>query len=98
MEGTEDPTGKRARYDRGMSRRERVTVELDAEVASLLRDRAAEGKVSEGEIVERALRAADLRALVVQIRSRSDLDADAAMELARGELKAARSEGRNGAA
>jgi hypothetical protein len=52
-------------------------------------------KVSEGEIVEPALRAADLRALVVQIRSRSQ---DAAMELARGELKAARSEARNGAA
>lgn len=94
----EDPTGKRERYDRGMSRRERVTVDLDAEVASLLRDRAAEGKVSEGEIVERALRAADLRALVVQIRSRSDLDADAAMALARGELRAARAEGRDGGA
>jgi hypothetical protein len=81
-----------------MSRRERVTVELDAEVASLLRDRAAEGKVSEGEIVERALRTADLRALVAQIRSRSDLDGDAAMALARDELKAARSEARRGAA
>jgi hypothetical protein len=80
-----------------MSRRERVTVELDAEVASLLRGRAA-GGVSEGEIVERALRAADLRAVVAQIRSRSDLDADAAMVLARGELQAARADARNGGA
>jgi hypothetical protein len=42
------------------------------------------------------LRAADLRALVAQIRSRGNLDADAAMALARGELKAARAEAGNG--
>ena len=75
-----------------MTRRERITVELDADVASLLRSRAVDAKVSEGEIVEQALRASDLRALVAQIRSRSDLDADAAMALAREELQAARTE------
>jgi hypothetical protein len=78
-----------------MSRRERVTVELDTGVASRLREHAAEAKVSEGEIVERALRASDLRTLVAQIRSRSDLDADAAMALAREELQAARAEAGN---
>jgi hypothetical protein len=81
-----------------MSSRERVSIELDAEVASLLRTRAAEAQVSEGEIVERAVRAFDLRELVAQIRSRSDLSEDAAMALAREELKAARAEARNRAA
>jgi len=81
-----------------MSTRERVSIELDAEVASLLRARAAEAQVSEGEIVERAVRAFDLRALVAQIRSRSDLSEDAAMALAREELEAARAEARNRAA
>jgi hypothetical protein len=81
-----------------MSPRERVTVELDPDVASLLRERAAEADVTEGEIVERALRASDLRELVAQIRGRSDLDEGAAMALAREELKAARAEARNRAA
>jgi phosphopantetheine adenylyltransferase len=49
-------------------------------------------QVSEGEIVERALRAADLRALVRRIRSRSDLHEDAAMRLVNEELKAVRAE------
>jgi len=46
--------------------------------------------VSEGEIVERALRAADLRALVGRIRGRSNLYEDAAMRLVNEELKAVR--------
>jgi hypothetical protein len=81
-----------------MSSRERVSVDLDAEVASLLRTRAAEAQVSEGEIVERAVRAFDLRALLAQIRSRSDLSTDAAIALAREELEAARAEARHHAA
>jgi len=47
-----------------MPEREPVTVELDVEVAAMLREHAAAGQVSDGEIVQRALRAADLRALV----------------------------------
>jgi hypothetical protein len=81
-----------------VSKRQRVSVELDADVASRLRPHATEGHVSEGEIVERALRAFDLRALVAQIRSRSDLDEDAAMTLVREELQAARADARNRAA
>lgn len=73
-----------------MPERESVTVELDVEVAAMLREHAAAGHVSEGEIVERALRAADVRALVGRIRSRSDLDEDAATRLVNEELKAAR--------
>jgi hypothetical protein len=78
-----------------VSTRERVSIEVDADVASMLRARAAEAQVSEGEIVDRAMRAFDLRALVALIRSRSDLDEDAAMALAREELEAARAEARN---
>lgn len=40
------------RYGRVMSKRERISVELDAGVASRLRERAAEAQVSEGEIVD----------------------------------------------
>jgi hypothetical protein len=72
--------------------REAVTVELDVEVAAMLRAHAAAEHVSQGEIVERALRAADLRALVSRIRARSDLDDDAAMRLVGEELKAVRAE------
>jgi hypothetical protein len=78
--------------------REWISVELDAELLSRLRAQAADANVSEGEIVERALRVVDLRALVAQIRIRSDLDADAAAELAREELRAARGDARNRAA
>jgi hypothetical protein len=78
--------------------RRSVSVELDAELASLLSAHAADARVTEGEVVERALRAFDLRALVAQIRSRSDLDEDAAMRLIREELKVARADGRNRAA
>jgi hypothetical protein len=67
-----------------------INVDLDAEVASILRTNAAEAHVSEGEIVDRAIRAYDLRSLVARIRARSDLDEDAAMALVREELQAAR--------
>jgi hypothetical protein len=73
-----------------MPEREPVTVELDVEVAAMLREHAAAEQVSEGEIVERALRAADLRALVGRIRGRSDLDEDAVMGLVNAERKAVR--------
>jgi hypothetical protein len=71
--------------------RQQVNVDLDAEVASIC-SHAAEAHVSEGEIVDRAIRAYDLRSLVARIRSRSDLDEDAAMALVREELHAARAE------
>jgi hypothetical protein len=48
--------------------------------------------VSEGEIVDRAIRAYDLRSLIARIHERSDLDEDAAMTLAREELHAARAQ------
>ena len=73
-----------------MPEREAVTVELDAEVAAMLREHAAAAHVSDGEIVERALRATDLRALVGRIRARSDLDGDAARRLVNEKLKAVR--------
>jgi siderophore synthetase component len=63
-----------------------------AEVASILRAHAAEAHVSEGEIVDRAIRAYDLRALIARIRERSNLDEDQAMALVREELRAARAE------
>ena len=73
-----------------MPEREAVTVELDVQVAAMLREHAAAEHVSEGEIVERALRATDLRTLVGRIRARSDLDGDAAMRLVNEELKVVR--------
>lgn len=82
------------RYALRMAIRTNVAVDIDPEVASLLRDRAAEAHVSEGEIVERALRAFDLRTLVGQIRERSDLDEDAASALVAEELRAVRAERR----
>ena len=72
--------------------RQHINVDLDAEVASILRWHAAEAHVSEGEVVDRAIRAYDLRSLVARIRTRSDLDEDAAMALVREELHAARAE------
>jgi Ribbon-helix-helix protein, copG family len=75
-----------------MAERERVSLELDSEVLRLLRARATETGVSESEILERAFCAADLQDLLEDIRSRSDLDEDAAMQLAREELSAARAE------
>jgi hypothetical protein len=82
--------GRVCGYDLTMPEREPVTVEIDVEVAAMLRDQAAAEQVSEGEIGERALRAADLRALVGRIRGRSNLDEDAAMRLVNKELKAVR--------
>lgn len=55
-----------------------------------LRKHAAEAHVSEGEILDRALRAYDLRALLARLQAQSDLDDDQAMALAREELKAVR--------
>ena len=75
-----------------MAAREHMSIDLDAEVASLLRAHAADAHVSEGEIVDRAIRAYDLRALIARIRQRSDLDEEQAMALAREELQAARAE------
>jgi hypothetical protein len=82
-----------SRYASSMAAsRQHVNVDLDAEVASILRAHAAEAHLSEGEIVDRAIRAYDLRSLVARIRARSDLDEDAAMALVREELRAARVE------
>jgi hypothetical protein len=72
--------------------RQHVSIDLDADVAAILRAHAAEAHLSEGEIVDRAIRAYDLRSLLAQIRDRSDLDEDEAIALAREELKAARAE------
>jgi hypothetical protein len=88
----------RRSYDPDVASRQRISVELDTELLSRLRAQAAEANVSEGEIVERALRVADLRALIAQIRSRSDLDAEASTQLVREELKAVRAEARSRAA
>lgn len=70
-----------------------MSTDLDAEVASILQSHAAEAQLSEGEIVDRGIRAYDLRALIARIRARSDLDEDQAMALVREELHAARAEG-----
>ena len=75
-----------------MAARQHVSIDLDADVAAILRAHAAETHLSEGEIVDRAIRAYDLRALLAQIRERSDLDEDQALALAREELHAARAE------
>jgi hypothetical protein len=72
--------------------RRQINLDLDAEVASILRSHAAEAHVSEGEIVDRAIRAYDLRSLVARIRERSDLDEEGAVALVREELHAARAE------
>ncbi len=72
--------------------RQKVSVDLDADVVSILRAHAAEAHLSEGEILDRAIRAYDLRSLMARIRARSDLDEDAVMALAREELRAARAE------
>ena len=73
-----------------MATRERVSVDLDAEVAEILRQHAAEAQVSEGEIIDRAVRAMDLRTVLSGLQAKSDLDDDQAMALAREELRAAR--------
>ena len=75
-----------------MAARKQLNIDLDAEVASILRSHAAEAHVSEGEIVDRAIRGYDLRSLITRIREQSDLDEDAAIALVREELHAARAE------
>lgn len=72
--------------------RQQMSIDLDAEVAAILRAHAAEAHVSEGEIIDRAIRAYDLRSLIARIRERSDLDENQAMALVRDELHAARAE------
>ena len=69
-----------------------MSIDLDADVAAILRAHAAEAHVTEGEIIDRAIRAYDLRSLLAQIRERSDLDEHQALALAREELQAARAE------
>lgn len=69
-----------------------MSIDLDAEVAAILRAHAAEAHLSEGEIIDRAIRAYDLRALIARVRDRSDLDEQQAIALAREELHAARAE------
>ena len=89
------PTADRPGPDDTLDRvaaRQHVSIDLDADVAAILRAHAAEAHLSEGEIVDRAIRAYDLRSLLAQIRERSDLDEDEAIALAREELKAARAE------
>jgi hypothetical protein len=75
-----------------MAARQQVSIDLDAEVAAILRAHAAEAHMTEGEIVDRAIRAYDLRSLIARIRERSDLDEEQAIALVREELKAARAE------
>ncbi|MEJ7892686.1 MAG: hypothetical protein WKF94_08595 [Solirubrobacteraceae bacterium] len=69
-----------------------VTLNLDPAVAELLREHAQSEGVTEGAIVERAVRVLDIRAVASDIRSRSELDEDAAMALAVAEVKAVRAE------
>jgi hypothetical protein len=69
----------------------RRSIDLDAEVAAILRSRRRDA-LSEGEIIDRAIRAYDPRSLLAQIRERSDLDEDRALAIAREELEAARAE------
>lgn len=78
------------RYPLGMATRERVNVDLDAEIAAILRKHAAEAQVSEGVILDRAVRTYDVRALLARLQAKNDLDDDRAMALAREELKAQR--------
>jgi lipoate synthase len=73
-------------------KRQQVILDLDQKVAALLAACAADAELSEGEIVERAVRAMDLRALVARIRDRSDLDEDAATQFVGEELRATRAE------
>ncbi len=75
-----------------MTARQHVSIDLNADVAAIVRAHAAETHLSEGEIIDRAIRAYDLRSLLAQIRERSDLDEQQALALAREELKAARAE------
>lgn len=73
-----------------MAERKRLEIDVDPEVAEIIGKLAADEQVTEGEILDRAVRAYHMRALLARIRSRSDLDEDQAMALAREELKAVR--------
>lgn len=75
-----------------MAARQQVSIDLDADVVAILRAHSAEARLSDGEIIDRAIRAYDLRSLLTQIRERSDLDEDQALALVREELKVARAE------
>jgi HEPN domain-containing protein len=75
-----------------MAARQQLTIDLNAEVAAILRAHAAETHLSQGEIIDRAMRTHDLRSLLAQIRKRCDLDEDQALAFARKELEAARAE------
>ena len=48
--------------------REQMSIDLDAEVAAILRADAAEAHLSEGEIVDRAIRANELRSQIARVR------------------------------
>jgi hypothetical protein len=53
-----------------------MSIHRDADVAAIPRAHAAEARLSEGEIVDRAIRAYDLGSLMARVRERSDLDED----------------------
>ena len=83
-----------------MSRR-KTTVYLDSDVLTATKVLAATRERSESQVVEDALRAylhageleaagADLRALMARITQRGDLDDEAAMTIALGEVRAVR--------
>jgi len=72
--------------------RQQVILGFDREVAVLLATCAADAQVSDGKIVERPLRATDLRARVARLRDRSDFDKDGVMRVVGDELRAARSD------
>jgi hypothetical protein len=77
--------------------RSKVTVYLDPDVLRATRVQAARTGKRDSDVVEEALREYLGLAVVDRIRAKSDLDEDAAMQLAYEELHAMRSE-RRGAA
>lgn len=70
--------------------RAKATVYLDPDVLRAARIRAARTGKRDSDVVEEALREYLGLAVVDRIRSRSDLDPDAAMALAYDELRKAR--------
>jgi hypothetical protein len=77
--------------------RSKATVYLDPDVLRATRVQAARTGKRDSDVVEEALREYLGLAVVDRIRAKSDLDEDAAMQLAYEELHAMRSE-RRGAA
>lgn len=73
-----------------MAERKQVPIDVDPEVAQILGKLAAEANLTESRILDRAVRRYHLRSVLSRARSRSDLDEDHAMALARGELNATR--------